>query len=137
MEQIAACRLRSYQPSDLLRIRQAFDASGFGYEFPDLDSDPLFLTKVVLTDDNDSPVMGVAVRLEGNAYAWLDNKWGTPSERWAAFRELHEAAKGEASVAGLDTLCCQLPPSIEKSFGRRLRTVGWRPLNWNTWVTRI
>jgi hypothetical protein len=81
--------------------------------------------------------MGVAIRLEGNAYAWLDRNWGTPRERWAAFRELHAAATREASAKGLDSLNCQLPPEIAKSFSRRLGTLGWGKVLWATYGLRI
>jgi hypothetical protein len=130
-------RIRDYTPADFGRIKQIFDQRGFRYELPRLDTDPLFTSKLVLTDENDSVQMGVALRLEANAYAFVDESWSTPQNRWAALQQIHDAAKAESSTKGLDTVTAQIPPEIEKSFSKRLNGLGWNRLLWNTYVTRF
>ena len=45
-------RVRSYRGEDLEALRAIHAAQGFGYEFPELEN-PLFLTKLVLVDQNE------------------------------------------------------------------------------------
>jgi len=49
--------IREYQESDLAALRAIHTAQGFDYALPDL-RNPLFLTKLVLTDDVASPLVG-------------------------------------------------------------------------------
>ncbi|MGD0909488.1 MAG: hypothetical protein ABSA96_18050 [Candidatus Acidiferrales bacterium] len=46
-------RIREYNSTDLDALRRMHAAQGFGYPFPDLDS-PLFVSKLVLEDDDDT-----------------------------------------------------------------------------------
>lgn len=46
--------IRNYTPADLDALRRLHAAQGFGYSFPDLES-PLFITKLVLEEEEDSP----------------------------------------------------------------------------------
>ena len=47
-------RIRNYTRADLDALRRLHAAQGFSYPFPDLES-PLFITKLVLEEDEDSP----------------------------------------------------------------------------------
>jgi hypothetical protein len=49
--------IREYQESDLAALRAIHTAQGFDYALPDL-RNPLFLTKLVLTQDDASVVVG-------------------------------------------------------------------------------
>jgi hypothetical protein len=49
--------IREYQESDLAALRAIHTAQGFDYALPDL-GNPLFLTKLVLTQDDASVVVG-------------------------------------------------------------------------------
>ena len=77
-------RVREYKAEDLERLRQIHAAQSFPYAFPDL-ANPLFVTKIVLTDGEDAneKIAGAALlRLTAEAYLLLDPSQGTPRERW-------------------------------------------------------
>jgi hypothetical protein len=109
--------IRDVEKSDHSILREVHTSSGLDYGFPDLD-DSLFIVKV--TDGRH----GLAVKLEGTVYLWLDHEKGTPEERWQVFNELVEEAKRQAWEKGLDCLTCVVPPELVKSFDKRLREIG-------------
>ena len=147
--------VRHYNDSDLAALRQIHAAQNFPYAFPDL-ANPLFLTKLVLTDesgtpttDHDvgpgdpapsagaaaqpprspaaSPILGAALlRLTAEAYLLLDPQLTDPRERWNAILALHAAAQHDAQLRGLEDVHAWLPPAIAQKFGRRLARLGWR-----------
>jgi hypothetical protein len=142
--------VREYQERDLEALRAIHAAQGFDYQLPDL-SNPLFVTKLVLTDDNaetrnedrqlevgatsargnepegNGPILGAAfLRLTAEAYLLLDPRAGTPRERWQWLLALHAAAERDAWQRGLEDVHAWLPPSISKRFGKRITRLGWR-----------
>jgi hypothetical protein len=128
-------RIREYQESDFDALRAIHAAQGFEYVLPDL-GNPLFLTKLVLTDQDATPgafsdepntkVLGAALlRLTAEAYLLLDPRAGTPRERWQWLLALHAAAEHDAWRRGLEDVHAWLPPSIAKKFGKRIASLGW------------
>jgi hypothetical protein len=144
--------IRPYMPSDLDALRRMHAAQGFGYPLPDLDS-PLFLSKLVLVEGDDlsrevehrnSPsncaprvTMAILQRLTAETYLLHDPTAGTPRQRWQNFIALHEAARREASVRGLDDVQAFLPPRIARAFGRRLTQLGWARDPWPCFSLRL
>jgi len=118
--------VREYNESDLEALRKIHAAQNFPYEFPDL-ANPLFLTKIVLTDgDREEKILGAALlRLTAEAYLLLDPAAGTPRRRWQHLLALHAAAQQDAWAKGLEDIHAWLPPRIAKTFGRRLQRLGW------------
>ena len=140
--------VREYQEKDLARLRAIHAAQGFAYALPDL-TNPLFLTKLVLTRDgkheggsanpgginadtnaithpNADGIVGAAfLRLTAEAYLLLDPKVGTPRERWQWLLALHAAAERDAWQRGLEDVHAWLPPPIAAKFGKRIERLGW------------
>src|SRR5882724_1044273 len=131
--------IREYTPSDLDALRRLHWAQGMPYAFPDL-TNPLFLTKLVIERDSpgadgkevgDIPtaereiVGAVLLRLTSEAYFLLDPCAGAPRDRWQSLLMLHEAARQDAALRGLDDAHAWLPPQIANAFGRRLTRLGW------------
>src|SRR5467141_457846 len=150
---LASMLIREYQESDLAALRAIHAAQGFDYALPDL-SNPLFVTKLVLSDANAAPpfraaslpleeasalrdaglkpgatqekILGVALlRLTAEAYLLLDPRAGTPRERWQWLLALHAAAERDAWQRGLEDVHAWLPPPIVTKFGKRLARLGW------------
>jgi len=132
--------IREYAESDLTALHALHTAQGFDYAFPDL-RNPLFLTKLVLTDEaangagkcsfqnaeSGSPIVGAAfLRLTAEAYLLLDLHAGTPQERWHWLLALHAAAERDAWQRGLEDVHAWLPPPIAHRFGKRITQLGWR-----------
>ena len=123
--------IRDYAESDKETLEKIHEESNFDYQFPTL-SDPLFVVKKVV--DEDGVRQGMAVKIEGTVYLWMDTEWGTPHDRWLKFQELVEAAKRAAWENGLDTLTCVVPPEIDRRFAKRLRKIGMTPDRpWRKW----
>src|SRR5215471_11535233 len=96
-------QVREYKESDLAQLKAIHASQGFDYAFPDL-SNPLFLTKLVVTDGGEScrqdtgatepndKILGAALlRLTAEAYLLLDPFAGTPHDRWQSLLTLHAA----------------------------------------------
>ncbi len=136
-------RIREYGEGDLEALRAIHAAQGFPYEFPDL-RNPLFLTKLVLADDQNGEGEGKGIagasllRLTAEAYLLLDPKRGTPKVRWGWLFGLHEATRREAWGRGLEDVHAWLPPEIAAKFGRRLQGLGWvRDDEWTPYCKRL
>jgi len=134
-------QIREYQERDLNALRAIHAVQGFDYALPGLHN-PLFVTKLVLTDEPAAQqtrqtegeqreaaaakILGAALlRLTAEAYLLLDPKAGTPRERWQSLLALHEAARQDAWLRGLEDVHAWLPPSIAKKFGKRIERLGW------------
>jgi hypothetical protein len=85
--------VREYQSCDLDALRAIHAAQGFDYALPDL-SNPLFVTKLVLVDDEPSPCSGAAssatTRGNGSSSSPAQSKRESPPNRilGAAFLRL-------------------------------------------------
>ena len=117
--------VREYRESDLATLQRIHAAQQFPYAFPDL-RDPLFLTKIVVTGDDDRILGAAFLRLTAEAYLLLDSQQGSPRQRWQSLLVLHDAAQRDAQQRGLEDVHAWLPPRIAKTFGRRLERLGWR-----------
>lgn len=106
---------------------------GLDYKLPDLSS-PLFIIREVAEHEGQIIAAGV-VRLEAELYVWVDREVGTPKDRWEAVKQLNETAMSKAYwEKGLDNAVLWCPPEIEKSFGKRLKALGFTPdRGWRSW----
>ena len=141
--------IREYHDSDLADLRAIHAAQGFDYALPNL-TNPLFVTKLILTGEVDSSrdtdhgpgataVLGAAfLRLTAEAYLLLDPRAGTPRQRWQWLLALHAAAERDAWQRGLEDVHAWLPPPIAAKFGRRLTRLGWqRDDTWTPYCKRL
>lgn len=127
--------IRPYHSSDAAALRQMFRKQGFDYDCPDF-KDPGLISKTVF-DEGGTPKMAVLARLTAEAYLFLDADYGTPDDKWAAFLQLHEAAREDCLKRGLDDVYCWIPPMIAKSFGRRLMRIGWGRNLWPSFNRKL
>ncbi|MBZ5696260.1 MAG: hypothetical protein LAN36_12975 [Acidobacteriia bacterium] len=116
--------VREYTPADLDALRRMHARQGFDYAFPDL-SDPIFVSKLVVEDDDGRAVMASLARLTCEMYLLADPGAGKPRERYARLLALHRAGEQDLLARGLDDAHAWLPPPIAKRFGRRLEALGW------------
>jgi hypothetical protein len=133
-------QVREYKQSDLAQLEAIHASQGFDYAFPDL-SNPLFVTKLVLTDAdadknrrqdadatetaNEKILAAAFLRLTAETYLLLDPNAGVPRDRWQSLLALHAATQRDAWHRGLEDVHAWLPPQIAKKFGRRLQRLGW------------
>jgi len=65
--------IREYTPADLDALRRLHASQGFDYPFPDL-SDPIFISKLIVEDDDGRPVMASLARLTCEMYLLVDRE---------------------------------------------------------------
>lgn len=106
---------------------------GVEYGFPDL-LGPEFIAVHVVVDANDVPVQCVAARKTVEAFLLVDKTWKSPFLRWRWFVELHEKVRALLAKDGYTDIHCWLAPHLEKSFGRRLEKLGWKPSTWKVFA---
>ena len=97
---------------------------GFDYQLPAMNT-PLFPVKRMGKDANGFCFIAAAAKVTAEVYLWLDHEWGTPEQRWEALQELHRDITDKARKIGFDQLYVAIPPEIAKSFGPRLKDLGW------------
>ena len=130
-------RVRAYSDGDLEALRRMHAQQGFAYPFPDI-SDPIFVSKLVVENDEGCAVMASLARLTCEMYLLLDPSAGTPQERYARLLALHSASERDLIARGLDDAHAWLPPEIAKRFGRRLAALGWiRDDTWTPYCRRL
>jgi hypothetical protein len=102
-------------------------ASGFDYQFPrDFDT-PLFPVKRAVVNEANYPIAAAALKIEAEAYLWMDHTLGTPEQRMEALALLNADLATRARNIGFDQVHCVLPPEIAERFGKRLEDLGWKP----------
>ncbi len=101
--------------------------SGFDYSFPQDFSTPLFPVRRAVSDDEGNVIACAALKVEAEAYLWMDHERGTPEDRMIALAMLNMDLAGRARTIGFDQVHCALPPEIAERFGKRLESLGWAP----------
>jgi hypothetical protein len=136
--------IRAYRESDFERIREIHRKQGFDYPMPDL-SDPVFAVGCVAEDG----VAQVAafLKIQAEAYLFMDPEYATPRERWKALLQVHEATRRQATDLGLSEVQIWIPPEMAKktstgrdsAFVRKLQRLGWgkEPESWTSLSYRI
>jgi hypothetical protein len=132
--------IREYKECDLEALQRMHAESGFGYAFPNL-NDPLFVSKLVVCDDDGRPTMALLARLTCEIYLLLDRKDAGASsgrERYRQMLVLHRAGERDLLNKGLEDAHAWLPPQIARRFGRRLEALGWvRDDKWAPYCRRL
>src|SRR5690242_19934659 len=116
--------IRQFTDDDLQALKRMHSRQGFEYAFPDV-SDPIFVSKLVLEDDDSRIAMASLARLTCEMYLMLDPSLGTPQDRFLRIAALHRDGERALVSRGLDDALAWLLPEISRRFGMSLRAVGW------------
>lgn len=130
-------KIRNYEAQDYPRIASLLEAQGLDYQLPNINH-PLFLVKKVLEDEDGNVQLAAGLQLITEAYLWGNPDWSTPRARWEALLALHEEVRTAAQDTGIEDTVLWMPPELDKSFGRRLKKLGWdkdRP--WPTYSRKV
>jgi hypothetical protein len=132
--------IREYKEEDLAELRRIHAESGFGYAFPDL-GDPLFVSKLVLTDVDGRVETAALARLTCEMYLLVGRREGGrsgPRQRYENLVSLHRAGEKDLLARGLEDAHAWLPPAVAGRFGRRLQEFGWvRDDSWTPYSRRL
>ncbi|MGH9738847.1 MAG: hypothetical protein ACRD4X_09700 [Candidatus Acidiferrales bacterium] len=94
--------IREYTESDLDALRAMHARQGFDYTFPDL-ADPIFVSKLVLDDDEGRPIMASLARLTCEMYLLMDrdnSRRASPRDCRPEKHSDQESAVGTAQSGG-------------------------------------
>ncbi len=132
--------IREYKEEDLAELRRIHAESGFGYAFPDL-NDPLFVSKLVLANEDGCVEMAALARLTCEMYLLVGRRGGDRSEprrRYENLVNLHREGEKDLLARGLEDAHAWLPPAVASRFGRRLQDFGWvRDDGWTPYSRRL
>jgi hypothetical protein len=121
--------IRDFKLSDLEAVKELHAKSGLpSVCLPDL-TNPLFFVKVV-AESNGKVVQAGFVKLIGEAYILVDHDAGEPGERLSTLESVVCKGLSSASAKGLSDVSAWLPPDLEKSFGPRLKALGFIRSPW-------
>jgi len=115
-------------------LKEIHEKMGFGYPFPQLQIQDVGR---VLVDEQDRPVQAMLGVPLMEMYFLMNPEWKTPQERFKAFRDLYEEMHREIAHRGYAWCQADLPPEVEKSFGRRLMKLGWFKQAWATFACKV
>jgi len=126
--------LRPLRDSDIPVLREMHAASGYAYDFPDLNGG-MFEACAVVVDEQDKPIMAAAA--ERILQLYLFGGEGNPAVKLAAVRMLHDGLRPTLRQRGYQEANAFLPPQICKRFGRRLKQIFSWVENWPSFSVRI
>ena len=122
-------RVISFDPSDplaRLTLEHIHRESGFDYQFPRELETPRFPVKRAVVDNKNNVLAVAALKVEAEAYLWMDHGAGTPGTRNEALHLLNADVAHRARAIGFDQVHCALPPEIAERFGKRLEELNWK-----------
>ena len=109
-------------------------AMGLDYKLPVVNS---LAVKNGIFNGTGKPVAVVLGRATTEAYLLLDKSWGTPAERWDAVLRVIAVSQAQARIMGFEDVHVWLPPSIEKTFSRRLKKIGFMKAPWVCYSAKL
>ena len=128
--------IRRVEERDIPRLKEIHDRQCMPYDFPDL-TDQEFVTRLVVVDDNDIPVVAGLARKTVEVYGLIDPSWETPAWRFEALVKLHEAMRHELGRQGYHDAHAWIPPNLVKSFARKLKHLfGWKADPWRSFCRK-
>jgi hypothetical protein len=113
--------VRQYRDEDLESIKALHEKSGLKYSLPPMDT--FFSRRVV--DSEHGVGMVSLLKLTAEAYLICDPEWRNPAWRMNALQGLHAVCNEDARQKGVVEAVAFIPPSIEKTFRKRLERFGW------------
>jgi len=120
--------VRELRDSDIPTLRAIYEKSGFEYSFPDLRG-PLMENVQVVVDEKGQPIMAAAAERILQAYLLVSDGLH-PATKLRGIKMLHDSLATPLREKHYTEINCFIPPTLAKSFGRRLmRTFQWVP-NW-------
>jgi len=124
--------IRVLRPEDITVLKEMFDKQHFdGEELIDVEDlgavGDGMVSKLVYCDKKGRPRIALLARLTAEVMLFGDPEWETPQERLRAGLELEEFLCADLEAKGIDYVLAAIPLASAKSFGKRIREVGWIP----------
>lgn len=129
--------IRDYEDSDWPRIVQLHAESGLPQNCLADATDPLFVIRRVLIDENGEMAMAAFVRVTSEPFLLVNHESMDAETRWKMLRVLTDDVCAIAKERGLEQLTAYIPPEIEASFGKRLMELGFVRSPWQSYTRNL
>lgn len=117
---------RRFEKSDLPAIRDAWQRSGYGFDFPEMGK---MLSSWVAVE-NGKVIGWAGAQLMPEVTMIIDPAWGSPHWRLGLVRSLHAPLAQDVAAGGYQKVFANIDPKCPK-FLKRLVSMGW----WKAWPT--
>lgn len=139
---------RPYEQSDAPLVERLLASQN--WDLPNINN-PHYISRVTVCEDERAVAFGFC-RLIGEAYMLVDREWAGPAWRLAAIRAANSACRAEATHCqlftmpaddkiipfnGLDRCVTWVPKEIAKSYGKRLKGMGWEEIDRPSFVMEV
>ncbi len=124
---------RRTEARDIPEIRRLWELAGYGFPFPNLESEDT-ISSWVATRDGKIVCWSGAI-LQPEIISIMDSSFGSPHERVKLFGKFHEPMARDLRARGYERCFATLDPKHPK-FGERLRQFGWAK-GWEYWVLLV
>ncbi len=99
-------------------------------------TNPLFFIKQVVEHEGKA-ALAAFLKITAEPYLLVDKTVETPEWRWQALKALNETISTVAWMKGLEQLSAWVPPQLIKSFGKRLKDLGYSPSPWQAYTKNL
>jgi hypothetical protein len=118
------------------KLEELSSSQPFYHALPDVNH-PSFLSRFAATNGTGEPVAMCFCRVIGEGFMVLDREWGTPAQRWMALQAVQRATREKMLEHGVRRCVTWIPHEIEKSYGRRLESLGWEKQDRSSFVYEV
>ena len=119
-------KVRLFESADMPILDSLCTSQPFYHKLPDVNHET-FISRFAATNGTGKPVAFCFCRVIGEGYMVMDREWGTPLERWLALQTVQNAVRADSVAKGIRRCVTWVPHEIEKSYGKRLQSLGWQP----------
>jgi hypothetical protein len=120
---------RHAEKRDIPEIRRLWATTGYGFPFPDLESEHVISSWVA--EEGGCIVCWSGAQLQPEIISIMDPAWGSPHERMRVFGSFHPRVAEDMRDKGHDRAFCTLDPKFPQ-FGKHLQRLGWSK-GWDYW----
>ena len=124
---------RRTQKTDIPKIRRLWELGGYGFPFPELESENIISSWVAVQDGKIVCWSGAVLQPE--IISIMDSSYGSPHERLKLFGRFHVRMAQDLRARGHERAFATLDPKFPK-FGKRLGIFGWAR-GWDYWFVLI
>lgn len=118
---------------DIPLLREFHKKNGYAFIVPDLSD--VNTIEAITMEDEDGKIMGAVFATRLAEVTLVVDPGQHPAIKLAAIRRFHSFMV-LLREKGYREVIASIPPSIEKSYGKRLKSLGWLE-KWTSFVTRL
>jgi hypothetical protein len=112
--------VREYKSSDFAQLKRIHDRAGVEYDF-----NVLRFPDRLVAEDSGRVIAALIGRPSEETDLLLDKDFGNPRDRWNVAMHLISMGEIRLREMGVRTAHCYVPREIVKSYGKRLRSIGF------------